>query len=184
MVRDKLIEFVRDTARHITSTADVSPEVQQLRYCLCAVARQCGVQLGEALPQAFPAQVRVWAPGSDEAVGVETARGVTGGRSGRRPPGCPAQPRPGRGPRRVAPIPAPLHRRPAALCTTCSACTARRRSSRGSSAQTCGASSRRVTGGRGWGVEGFCLPCCTLRRACVREGAWAHTAESAMLSLN
>ncbi|PSC67904.1 furry homolog-like [Micractinium conductrix] len=58
MVRDKLIEFVRDTARHITSTADVSPEVQQLRYCLCAVARQCGVQLGEALPQAFPAQTR------------------------------------------------------------------------------------------------------------------------------
>ena len=59
MVRDKLIEFVRETARHITTTADVSPELQQLRYCLCAVARQCGIQLGEALPQAFPAQVRV-----------------------------------------------------------------------------------------------------------------------------
>ena len=58
LVRDKLIEFVRETARHITTTADVSPELQQLRYCLCAVARQCGQQLGEALPQAFPAQVR------------------------------------------------------------------------------------------------------------------------------
>lgn len=57
MVRDKLIEFVRETARHITSTADVSPELQQLRYCLCSVARQCGIQLGEALPQAFPLQV-------------------------------------------------------------------------------------------------------------------------------
>lgn len=57
-MRDKLIEFVRETARHITTTADVSPELQQLRYCLCAVARQCGQQLGEALPQAFPAQVR------------------------------------------------------------------------------------------------------------------------------
>ncbi len=57
MVRDKLIEFVRETARHITSTADVSPELQQLRYCLCSVARQCGIQLGEALPQAFPPQV-------------------------------------------------------------------------------------------------------------------------------
>lgn len=57
MVRDKLIEFVRETARHITSTADVSPELQQLRYCLCSVARQCGMQLGEALPQAFPPQV-------------------------------------------------------------------------------------------------------------------------------
>lgn len=58
MVRDKLVEFVRETARHITTTADVSPELQQLRYCLCAVARQCGMQLGAALPQAFPAQVR------------------------------------------------------------------------------------------------------------------------------
>jgi hypothetical protein len=58
LVRDKLIEFVRETARHITTTADVSPELQQLRYCLCAVARQCGQQLGEALPQAFPAQVQ------------------------------------------------------------------------------------------------------------------------------
>ncbi|KAL4428595.1 hypothetical protein ABPG77_008907 [Micractinium sp. CCAP 211/92] len=58
MVRDKLIEFVRETARHITSTADVSPELQQLRYCLCSVARQCGIQLGEALPQAFPPQTR------------------------------------------------------------------------------------------------------------------------------
>lgn len=53
-----MIEFVRETARHITSTADVSPELQQLRYCLCSVARQCGLQLGEALPQAFPGQVR------------------------------------------------------------------------------------------------------------------------------
>lgn len=57
MVRDRLIEFVRETARHITTTADVSPELQQLRYCLCSVARQCGLQLGEALPQAFPGQV-------------------------------------------------------------------------------------------------------------------------------
>jgi hypothetical protein len=56
-VRDKLIEFVRETARHITTTADVSPELQQLRYCLAAVARTCGAQLGQALPQAFPAQV-------------------------------------------------------------------------------------------------------------------------------
>ena len=56
-MRDKLIEFVRETARHITTTADVSPELQQLRYCLCAVARQCGIQLGDALPQAFPGQV-------------------------------------------------------------------------------------------------------------------------------
>lgn len=58
VVRDKLIEFVRDTARHITTTADVSPELQQLRYCLCSVARQCGGQLGQALPQAFPVQTR------------------------------------------------------------------------------------------------------------------------------
>ncbi len=58
LVRDKLSEFVREAARHISTTADVSPELQQLRYCLCAVARQCGIQLGHALPQAFPSQVR------------------------------------------------------------------------------------------------------------------------------
>lgn len=57
MVRDKLIEFVKETARHITSNADVSPEVQQLRYCLCAVARQVGIHLGNTLPQAFPVLV-------------------------------------------------------------------------------------------------------------------------------
>lgn len=54
MVRNKLSEFVIETARFITSTADVSPELQQLRYCLCSVARQCGLQLGQALPAAFP----------------------------------------------------------------------------------------------------------------------------------
>ncbi|KAI3439023.1 hypothetical protein D9Q98_001435 [Chlorella vulgaris] len=58
MVRDKLIEFVKETARHITSNADVSPEVQQLRYCLCAVARQVGIHLGNTLPQAFPVLTR------------------------------------------------------------------------------------------------------------------------------
>ena len=57
MVRNKLGEFVIETARFITSTADVSPELQQLRYCLCSVARQCGQQLGQALPAAFPDKV-------------------------------------------------------------------------------------------------------------------------------
>lgn len=60
MVRNKLSEFVIETARFITSTADVSPELQQLRYCLCSVARQCGQQLGQALPAAFPDKVRGW----------------------------------------------------------------------------------------------------------------------------
>lgn len=64
MVRNKLSEFVIETARFITSTADVSPELQQLRYCLCSVARQCGQQLGQALPAAFP----------DKASGVHEGR--------------------------------------------------------------------------------------------------------------
>ena len=59
MVRNKLSEFVIETARFITSTADVSPELQQLRYCLCSVARQCGQQLGQALPAAFPDKASV-----------------------------------------------------------------------------------------------------------------------------
>ena len=57
-LRDRLVEFVRETGKHITSPMDASPELHALRYCLAVVARHCSMQLADAQPAAFPAQVR------------------------------------------------------------------------------------------------------------------------------
>ncbi len=50
-MRDKLGAWVRDTYNHITSVVELSVELQQLRHCLACVARQCSLQLADALPQ-------------------------------------------------------------------------------------------------------------------------------------
>ena len=150
-MRDKLIEFVRETARHITTTADVSPELQQLRYCLCAVARQCGIQLGDALPQAFPGQVgerRSAAPDSVPCCALTMLWGL------------------------LLVLPRLIHIhlhacshttlcRRGARCTTCSHSTAKRRRPPGSSRRTCGASSPRVGAARLL-VARVCVLCCLL----------------------
>lgn len=57
-LRDRLIEFVADASRHIVLSVDITPELQQLRYCLCVVARQAASQLADVQPQAFPAMLR------------------------------------------------------------------------------------------------------------------------------
>ena len=58
MLRGKLVQFVAETARYINMTPELSPELQQLRHCLSTVARQCAVQLADALPQDFNADTR------------------------------------------------------------------------------------------------------------------------------
>ncbi|KAL6769541.1 hypothetical protein ACKKBG_A31400 [Auxenochlorella protothecoides x Auxenochlorella symbiontica] len=58
MLRGKLVQFVAETARHINTLPELSPELQQLRHCLCTVARQCAMQLADALPQDFTADTR------------------------------------------------------------------------------------------------------------------------------
>jgi len=57
-LRDKLVEFVAETMRHISLAVDVTPELQQLRYCLCGVSKQAAIQLAEVQPQAFPPMLR------------------------------------------------------------------------------------------------------------------------------
>ncbi|KAH7623253.1 hypothetical protein Ndes2526B_g01675 [Nannochloris sp. 'desiccata'] len=57
-LRDRVIEFIVDTARYIALTVDVSTEIQRLRYCLCMIARQAALQLSEVAPQAFPPMLR------------------------------------------------------------------------------------------------------------------------------
>ena len=51
VVRERLVEWVRETYRHITSATELSTELQQLRHCLATVARACSLQLAEAAPQ-------------------------------------------------------------------------------------------------------------------------------------
>lgn len=53
------MEWVKDAYRHITSVAELSPELQQLRHCLACVARHCSLQLAEAAQQVGP-QGRGW----------------------------------------------------------------------------------------------------------------------------
>ncbi len=57
-LRDRIIEFIVDTARYIALTVDVSTEIQRLRYCLCMIARQAALQLSEIVPQSFPPMLR------------------------------------------------------------------------------------------------------------------------------
>jgi hypothetical protein len=57
-LRDRIIEFIIDTARYIALTVDVSTEIQRLRYCLCMIARQAALQLSEVAPQSFPPMLR------------------------------------------------------------------------------------------------------------------------------
>lgn len=57
-LRECLVEFVAETSRFITVTVDVSPELQQLRFCLCSVSRACAYQLAVSQPQYFPSMLR------------------------------------------------------------------------------------------------------------------------------
>jgi len=57
-LRDRIIEFIVDTARYIALTVDVSTEIQRLRYCLCMIARQAALQLSEIAPKSFPPMLR------------------------------------------------------------------------------------------------------------------------------
>lgn len=57
-LREKLVEFVADTARLVSLLADISIEAMQLRYCLCIVATHVAMQLSESMPNAFPPMIR------------------------------------------------------------------------------------------------------------------------------
>lgn len=58
VLREKMVHFLSETARYIGSIGELSPELIQLRYCLCVVARHCASQLADALPKAFGADTR------------------------------------------------------------------------------------------------------------------------------
>lgn len=58
VLKDCFVEFVTETARYITLTVDVSPELQQLRFCLCGVSRACADHLAVCQPQSFPPMLR------------------------------------------------------------------------------------------------------------------------------
>lgn len=57
-MREKLRNFIIDTMKYISTTTDVSPELQYLRYCLCAVVRAVSVQLSKELADAFAPKFR------------------------------------------------------------------------------------------------------------------------------
>jgi len=57
-MREKLRNFIIDTMKYISTTTDVSPELQYLRYCLCAVVRAVSAQLSKKLPDAFAPNFR------------------------------------------------------------------------------------------------------------------------------
>ena len=56
--RDRVMSFLVETSRYVSLSVDVSSEMQQLRYCLCMVARAAAIQLAESMPQIFPPMLR------------------------------------------------------------------------------------------------------------------------------
>jgi hypothetical protein len=57
-LREKLLEFVLETVKYIITTTDISPELQQLRYCVCVVSRQLATQLARSMPEIFDGTLR------------------------------------------------------------------------------------------------------------------------------
>lgn len=57
-MRDEFIEYIVNTSRYISISSDVSPELQQIRYCLCVISRQVALQLADSQPQIFPPMLR------------------------------------------------------------------------------------------------------------------------------
>lgn len=58
VLREKMVQFLSETARYIGSIGELSPELMQLRYAICVVARHCSEQLADTLPKAFGAETR------------------------------------------------------------------------------------------------------------------------------
>ncbi|KAK9829934.1 hypothetical protein WJX72_008722 [[Myrmecia] bisecta] len=58
-VRDKLLDFIFDSVKYLAAPPpDLFVELQQLRYCVCVVARVAADQLASSMPHIFTAQHR------------------------------------------------------------------------------------------------------------------------------
>lgn len=57
-MRESLVSFVVETIRYIDILADISSEIQQLRYCVCTISRQLALQLSVKQSQSFPPMLR------------------------------------------------------------------------------------------------------------------------------
>lgn len=57
-MQDEFLRFIVESDSFIAVSGDVSPELQQLRFCLCIISRNIATQIAISCPQKFPPMLR------------------------------------------------------------------------------------------------------------------------------